>query len=489
MRWIGGGIVVWVICAGCAALLPEVKKTGSPSEPHARQAVLPLPYCTQDMESPEFWLKRLPDPDKLLLPLPGIERWNRFFQHQQLLTDIFSTRLWDFADSVVDRPEDVNPNSTREPRAGGRVEAYTLYTYCKDETERIKAAMRWDGRGNTLGPETWAALDKNLNTAGIGESNPIRFGLTRRRTDARYYPSDAVVTREPFDLEFDLLQVTAIQAFEPLALLHTSRDQAWLFVISANGRGWVRRNDVVEDSDPAFLQEFLRTRQPLVVTGHRVDAVWSPGSTETAETLYLGTVCPRYARENGYFRISLPVGTERGQLLLRDAYLPVSASVSAGFLPFTPRSVLTTAFSLMHQPYSWGGKGEYRDCSQFVMDVYATLGFRLPRNSSFQGKAGKKVWRVDRMKEPAEQARRLESLAAPALLQFPGHIMIYVGSVEGRPYAVHDIWSYRAVPEKTGEEDVKVIVGKIVISDLSLGEGTKRKSFLERLEHINPLHP
>jgi hypothetical protein len=204
--------------------------------------------------------------------------------------------------------------------------------------------------------------------------------------------------------------------------------------------------------------------------------------------LYMGTAVPLLAVTQEGYRIALPEQGSQGRLLYRIATIPGTADVRQGFLPYTRRNVLVQAFKLLHTPYSWGGKGEFRDCSQFIMDVYATMGLTLPRNSSMQaivGKSRKSFWRGD-----SEVARKkaLNKISGPAIVQFPGHVMLYLGVFNQRHYCIHDVWAYRVrEPNLPGVEDRKVIIGKVVVSDMSLGEQSSKGSFLKRMAVVNTL--
>jgi len=66
--------------------------------------------------------------------------------------------------------------------------------------------------------------------------------------------------------------------------------------------------------------------------------------------------------------------------------------------------------------------------------------------------------------------------------------MLYLGKDEGRLYAIHAIWAYR---QKGLEGDEATVLGRVVVSDLSLGEGASRGSLLERIVAVRLLksHP
>lgn len=59
-----------------------------------------------------------------------------------------------------------------------------------------------------------------------------------------------------------------------------------------------------------------------------------------------------------------------------------------------------------------------------------------------------------------------------------GHILLYTGHVDGVPYAVHALWGYR---ERTWGGDRVRVTGRVVLSDLTLGKGTKKGPFSKGL--------
>jgi len=476
--------------AGCANVPPAPSVVVVPEREFA---VLPLPYCRADMDSPDYWACKLPAPDKVLLTPGQIVELNRMNLRCGLVTDVFSARIWDFLAMEPDVPEYEMSLQTRAAPAAellcrkGVVEGYTLFTYLKVETERIKRAQRWDAWGKPVPPSFYRSLDENLNLPGIRENNPVRYGLTSRRTDIRYYPTYALLASKVNDLDFDVLQVSSLQALQPVAILHSSGDGKWLFVISPYCQGWVWKQDVVSDLAAAEVAQYLNPARRLVVIGHAAEAVWQPGDTSTAMRFYMGTVLPLLAADEQYYQVGLPDLDGNSRLAMRTAYIPQLEAVQEGYLPCTSRNLLNQAFRVLHTPYSWGGKGEYRDCSQLVMDIYATMGVVLPRNSVSQGAVGSKRIRLNRRQEMVQRQVLLDRLQAPALLQFPGHIMLYLGREGDRYYAIHDIWSWRKSDPVLKEK--QIIIGQVVVSDLSLGEGSRRGSLLERLTTINFMQP
>ncbi|MDD5036774.1 MAG: NlpC/P60 family protein, partial [Methylococcaceae bacterium] len=119
--------------------------------------------------------------------------------------------------------------------------------------------------------------------------------------------------------------------------------------------------------------------------------------------------------------------------------------MSIGYLPYTARSVYRQAFKMLNAPYGWGDMYREQDCSRFLQMVFATFGIELPRNSGGQAKTGRSI---AEFKETTPSDNKLNtiltrSLQGLTILRMTGHIVLYLGDVNGHPYAIHATWSYR----------------------------------------------
>ena len=78
--------------------------------------------------------------------------------------------------------------------------------------------------------------------------------------------------------------------------------------------------------------------------------------------------------------------------------------------------IVNYALKFVGNPYVWGGTNlnTGADCSGFVKSVYKSFGYNLPRSSSSQRSAGRKVSYSN--KQPGD------------LICYSGHIAIYIGS-------------------------------------------------------------
>lgn len=154
--------------------------------------------------------------------------------------------------------------------------------------------------------------------------------------------------------------------------------------------------------------------------------------------------------------------------------------------PFTRRAVLTEAFSMLGAPYGWGGKDGGYDCSRFLLEVLGRFGVELPRHSARQAMAGTFSLDVSGLDDRNEKRLLIEASArrGVVLLQFPGHIMLYLGTTEsGAPMAIHAFSEFLTPCEGTDAETINR-VDRVAVSDLSLGADTTRTDFLSRIGRI-----
>ena len=111
------------------------------------------------------------------------------------------------------------------------------------------------------------------------------------------------------------------------------------------------------------------------------------------------------------------------------------------------------------------------------------MGIELPRDSQNQIQVGTRLIEWEAGAPTADKTLVLTDFAIGGItiLGMKGHILLYLGTIDGRVYAVHSVWAYRE-PEHGG--DKTFVLNRVVVSDLSLGEGSKRGSLLDRLNAV-----
>jgi hypothetical protein len=307
--------------------------------------------------------------------------------------------------------------------------------------------------------------------------------MTVRETDVRVLPTVEIAMEAKDDYEFDYFQMSLLSLGTPLAVLHKSRDGRWSYVVTPYVSGWVRSQDIAVAKGRFEIARYLGAVDFLVVAGPWAQIYSDRGLTRYAGRLRLGSRLPVTKRAGGVFEVSVPTRRFDGSLAFMHGYVDAAAGVSRGYPPYSQENVFETAFSMLGRRYGWGGMYGFWDCSSYVRDVFGVFGFVLPRNSTSQSKVGVAVGVFDKETGVEEKYEVLKK-APPGItiLRLPGHVMIYIGQVDGRHYAIHDTWGYR-IRGPLGRSKLKS-VGRVVISELSLGEGGKRGSLIERITHV-----
>jgi cell wall-associated NlpC family hydrolase len=168
--------------------------------------------------------------------------------------------------------------------------------------------------------------------------------------------------------------------------------------------------------------------------------------------------------------------------------LPQDAPVHAQALPFSRRAVFTQAFALLEQPYGWGGRDGHRDCSSYLLDVFAQFDVRLPRNSAVQAQLGTQSVDLSQQDEASKTAAiRTAARAGVVLLYMPGHIMLYLGHDGAHDYGISALSEF--LTPCPGGPDVVHRLDKVAVTTLEVGRGTERRAFIERITRMAVFGP
>lgn len=405
-----------------------------------------LPHVDGAMLRPGFWAERVADPDAIMMDREAIDR--------------LSARVYKDGHRI-------HPWYEHDRVPGKRVRGYL-----EAQLEDLRHWYKYDRDNNRVrDPEFSDLMQEKLGLDGIAGTVEVRYGLTVRKTPVRVMPTDMLLQRKPNEPDFDILQSAVLEAGQPVAGYHRSRDGKWEYVQTAVCRGWVERARVGWTRDKGEIEAHL-TRAPfLVVTGKEVEVFSDRRMEKKCGTMAMGARIPLVRRESGRFAVGVAERGAEGNLESGIAYLRMDAEVSEGYLDLTARNLADQAFKLLEEPYGWGGTDNQWDCSRFIMNVFATFGLDLPRTSFLQVRAfgGREFSR-----SPGARGGELDSLPAlGALLEFPGHIGLYLGKANGRHYVIHSLGAYHV---REDGRDVEMKVKRVVVSDLSLGEGGKRGS-------------
>ena len=385
----------------------------------------PVPGVNEAQLSADYWVARAPEPDKTLLAPAQVAEQNR--------------RLF---------AEDHSMNA---------LAALPVAMDGRQVAERIRRLSKMPSRPLYFADglpvdEAWgkARLD-SLDLASVPATQSLRFALVLRRAALRTFPDATRVFTDTEDHDIDRFQESALFVGTPVAILHSSRDSRWRFVLAPNYAAWIEADALAEGSREEVLG--YASRLPArVVLGARADTVFTAEDPRVSEVrLEMGQRLPLAELSPGQpvngqnpftsWSLLLPVrGADKG-LDFAPALLPRTADTGPAPLPFTRANLLRQAFKLLGERYGWGHDYGARDCSGFVAEVYRSVGVELPRNTGDQSNSPALANRTvfGPQDGRAVRERALAATKPGDLLFIPGHLMMVLGHVDGRLYVIHDI--------------------------------------------------
>jgi cell wall-associated NlpC family hydrolase len=425
----------------CALFILIHSLAGAEELPPLPPGPLILTSVTPEQLSPEFWINRLPEPDRVLKTPAQLAALNR---------DIYA-----MVRNVVDVFKIGNSKSGRPVRDQIELEFKTLRNrvlYAVDNSRVPKSLF-----DETIRPE--------IQTDKIPSTIKIKYGVAARSTSVRALPSDVKMLEKPDDIEFDQLQFTRIKLWTPVAVYHRSKSGKWMYVQATYTRGWVKAADIVVATNPENIKKHVKSERFLVVTAESVPVFSDAAFQKFNQKASMGTILPLAAKTAKAYEIFLPVRTADGTFGTKKGYINLKSDVRTKFPAFTQRNIITQAFKLLGARYGWGGTYDGRDCSGFTQDVFLSMGVNMPRGSKDQTFVGTQLGHFEYKENAAEKNAVLkEAVPGITLMRMPHHMMIYLGEYNGQFYAIHSTWAERY----SMTSDAKNRINQVVVSDLTL---------------------
>ena len=414
-----------------------------------------LPNVKTQMLTAGYWIARHPSADQVIMGETQINAFNDHIRNGLKLTkDIFSLVDQFQTESLMD----VFKKNLEDFTNKG---FYTVDGLQNDSVfiEKAKTTMHLSGLVLGVAP---------------------RYGLSVHLANLRLLPTSVGLYAKKGDVDFDELQNSGLDLGSAVAVIHQSQDKKWFYVLSALSDGWVKAEDVAI-GDSKQVKGFAEAKDFVVITSPKADIYLNEAMDDFYDYVRMGMKLPVLAENDQQWIVQIPMKDKQGQLQLDKGYI-AKFQAHRGYLPYTARTIYTQAFLMLDKPYGWGDMYGAQDCSRFLQMIYASVGIELPRDSKNQAQVGEQLVSFD---EKATNDSRLEELknipGASSILPLKGHIMLYLGMVDSIPYAMHDSSGYSQTKDNL---QIKYTLNRVVVSDLSLGEGSAKGSLLRRLIKI-----
>lgn len=298
----------------------------------------------------------------------------------------------------------------------------------------------------------WDNLIDLSNIDAVPDEIEVRYGFTVKRMTLRMYPTEDRVFDGPTDQLFDFNLYSECMPYMPCYILHESSDGEYYYVVFDSYASWVRKDAVALCSSK---EDWLNRQNPeywLTVTGREIRLGNDPYSEATSNlVLPMGTRmelvpdddAPDVISERasyGDYIVKVPTRGSDGYINDEYVLIPVSDDVTFGYLPYTSENIVRQAMKLLGDRYGWGGDLQANDCTGITREIYRCFGILLPR----VGQSGSKgVYKEDVTGMDEEDKLAIISELSPgSLISFPGHMMIYLGTVDGVPYVISAVGTF-----------------------------------------------
>ena len=348
------------------------------AEPYKRAPEV-LPGSNPQWRDPAFWIARMENPDEVLFSVEAIQQMNDNYQKKIRMPEPFKgfpkertpnlDHWWPgyvlFAPDLHNMPSSKVAEIVRE-----RITIQIKYLR-SNPYGNVSAIEYSDANIDAFEHEM--ALDQVRNDIEVYR------GIAAKTTLIRNIPSFSPMEIGLPDIgerRFDMFNVCLLKIGKPVTILHPSRSGEYVLTLSDEAYGWVRSEDMAFGNEEA-IDRFVNPDRFVVCTGDRVMFYSDESCTYASGWFAMGDRLPR-ANSNNPRHIKRPIRMTNGQLIYETAWLAEDADVHEGWLPYTCRNIVETAFKLMDNPYDFTGGYFGRNHETTYRDIFACFGFELP---------------------------------------------------------------------------------------------------------------
>ena len=378
----------------------------------------------------EFWIDKVEKPYKEIMTPKEIEAFNNEIAHKNHTLNYFNELNSAYSASWI-------KNSILNSYKGVK----SIATYFED--------------GNKIDSKFYKDIKKYLNLDSIEEGSvTTRFAITTNYCDQKIVPTDLELLKKKNQIHFDRNQNSALDIGTPIAILHSTKDGLWYYGIGPTSSGWVHSKDIAFGTKEE-IDNYLSSKNFIITTSAKT-ALKIGGSYH--DYLRMGVRLPMIMSIDDETMVLVPTSDENGNLVLSNATVK-TANIHKGYLKYTPENILLQAFKFLHSPYGWGGMYGEQDCSKFIQEVFATVGVKLPRNSTSQSNVGEvKIELTGLSKSSKHTFLKTSGIVGGTILHLKGHITLYIGEYKGEPYIIHTVW---------GESSKHFALGRTAVTSLN----------------------
>jgi len=400
-----------------------------------RRAPDVLPGTIPEMRNTMFWISRMDNPDEVILSTDAIQNMNREYQKKIHSPD-------PFRGVQKERIPDLSHWWPGYVMAVPDLYSMQLQAVADTVRARIKLEieyLRGSDFGNALAvrysDHEIDAFEHEMAPDLVKNDIKIRRGIAVRTTHLRNVPSFSpyqIGLQDSGKMRWDMFNVCILKIVKPVTVLHKSRTGEYLFVLCGEGYGWVNSSDVAF-GDKKKIDEFVTPQNFVVCTGDR-ELFYSDKSCSYASGWFgMGDRLP--LAESGNSReIKIPFRMPDGQLITETVWLAEDADVHIGWLPYTRRNIVITAFKLLDNSYDFTGGWFGRNHETTYRDIFACFGFELPFHGTLFTHFGhNETVMLPEIGNKEQYRLILENEPFVTLQSCGGHCQLLLGEYDGIP--------------------------------------------------------
>jgi len=341
--------------------------------------------------------------------------------------------------------------------------------YRKTQAYNINSYRRNLGFGENYHPNTRAWFNGIVNNMDMLDfPNTSRNAITVHNAALRYMPTLDPHFGNPHiagqGYPFDNFQKSMLMVGTPIYVYQVSKQGGWVFVKSPAVFGWIQSKDIAY-VDIDFIKRWNAAHYVATVT--KKYAVKDTTGVYRFHA-YLGAVFPLVGESTKFYKILIPVADINREATILRANISKKVMQKMPLAP-TPTNFARVTNQLLGESYGWGGLFFLTDCSSSLKNIYTAFGIWLPRHSGAQVGIGKRI-NLSRL-SPVGRQNYIVRYGVPfiTLIHVPGHIMMYLGSENGKVMTFQNVWAFQTWAKRGGKYcEGRAVVGKAVLIPLEL---------------------
>ena len=241
------------------------------------------------MKTAGFWISHHPSPDAVIMSPDAIDQFNARLRNENKLTKDIFTIIQDFKTESLVADFDKTLSDITEKG---------FYT---------AAGVRND-------PDFIEAAKRNMDLSGVVIGVAPRYGLVVHYASQRFLPTKEGLYSQKDDFDFDQLQNSALDVGTPVAVVHTSADGLWYYVLTDISDGWVEAKNIAL-GDVHQVREFAEDKDFAVVIKPKADIFLNEGMSDYYDYIRMGMRLPLSGIDAGRATVNVPVMDPTGNWL------------------------------------------------------------------------------------------------------------------------------------------------------------------------------